>query len=86
MIRPFTVVPVLNGYIVQVECQQLVFSTRDALLNAIGEYIVNPAAMEKHWLEKSINAGFLPRTPAEEPQEERERVRPPDLCIIPTRT
>lgn len=56
MIRDITIKPALNGFIVHVGCQQLVFDSIDKLLSALGAYLKNPDGVEGFWLEKGLNA------------------------------
>jgi hypothetical protein len=60
MIREFTVTPVLNGYVVRVGCQLLVFESRKNLVATIDSYLQAPEVMEKAIVEDSINAKHMP--------------------------
>lgn len=59
MIRSFTVTPVLNGYVVSVGCQVIVFTSGIDLTNAISAYLDNPDMVEKSFTEDSINSKHL---------------------------
>ncbi len=56
MIRDFTVRAVLNGYVVNIGCQTLVFNNPAALCDEIERYLRNPQAVEKEYLNASLNA------------------------------
>lgn len=56
MIRELTIKPVLNGYVVQAGCQQLVFNTPEALCDNLLKYYNNPEIEEKAWIEHGFNA------------------------------
>lgn len=43
---------VLNGYIVAVGCQQVVFETREKMLSEVDRYLKNPSQVEKEYLER----------------------------------
>ncbi len=50
MIRNLTITPVLNGYIVQAGCQQVVFQSAEQMLGEIGKYLANPSKVEAQYL------------------------------------
>jgi len=56
MIRDITIKAVLNGFIVTVGCQQVVFASVEALEKDLGLYLRDPETSEKHYRENSINA------------------------------
>ena len=56
MIRQITIKPVLNGFIVDVGCQTIVFGSNTTLVQALEAYLINPDASEKAYRESSINA------------------------------
>jgi hypothetical protein len=55
MVRPIQILPVLNGYICTVGCQQVVFQDRKQMLTEIGKYYQNPEATEKRYIKDAIN-------------------------------
>ena len=59
MIRAFEVRPVLNGYIVSIGCQKLVYNDREALVGVIDMYLKAPEEVEKTILRTSCNAEFI---------------------------
>ena len=73
--------PVLNGYVVRVGCQTVVFETTDKLLDELRRYMADPQRVEKEYQTQAINAGKLRGTletaaePAGPLAMEVERVR-----------
>ena len=61
MIKSFTVHPVLNGFLVGIGCQQVVFDSRVKLLVAIGEYLERPVETEEKFLKEAVNPMSAPR-------------------------
>lgn len=56
MLRPININAVLNGFVVQVGCQTLAYTSRDKLLADIGSYLNDPEGTEKRLLvEEGIN-------------------------------
>lgn len=47
--------PVLNGFIVTVGCQQIVYNNRHVLVSDLAEYFADPKATEERILKESIN-------------------------------
>lgn len=47
---------VLNGYIVKVGCQTVVFGSRKKLFRELDRYLDNPSAVEREYLEKYKDA------------------------------
>lgn len=56
MIRDITIYPVLNGFVVHAGCQRIVFTTANDMLANLEKYYNAPDEVEKHFLEKSVNA------------------------------
>lgn len=75
MIRSFHVRPVLNGYIVDIGCQQVVFTSISSLITAIESYLSNPERVENDWLKNSLNAKHKFDVPdqCEEPRNETQQ-------------
>jgi hypothetical protein len=46
---------VLNGYVVDVGCQSVVFSSKRALLDILSEYLDKPAEVEKRFIANAVN-------------------------------
>lgn len=61
MIRSLEIRPVLNGFVVQVGCQVVVFTSREALLKGLAEYLENPEEVEMRYSTTALNAGILLR-------------------------
>ena len=59
MIRDVHIHPVLNGWIVKVGCQRVVFTKKSDLLTTLSRYLDNPSTVEKEFLEMSVNAKIL---------------------------
>jgi len=57
--REVTIKPVLNGFVVQVGCQAVVFESKMNLILELSKYLDDPYKIEKRYLEESINAGKL---------------------------
>lgn len=53
--RAIKIRPVLNGFIVDVGCQTVVFDSPQKLGIAIAEYYTNPAAMEAKFIKDKVN-------------------------------
>ncbi|MFZ4536922.1 hypothetical protein [Propionivibrio sp.] len=57
MLRNITITPVLNGFVAQVGCQQLAYTSVDKLVLDVGAYLRDPEATEKRILkEEGFNA------------------------------
>jgi hypothetical protein len=61
MIRDVEIHSVVNGFIVTVGCQTVVFSDLDYMLQELKAYILNPEATEVRYRTESINAEALER-------------------------
>ena len=60
--RDVTIKPALNGYLVRLGCQRVVFTDRAQMLRALGDYMENPREVERMYLENSCNSkqlGFI---------------------------
>ena len=57
--RDVTIKPALNGYVVRLGCQRVVFNDRAQMLRALDDYLENPREVERTYLEKSINSRQL---------------------------
>jgi hypothetical protein len=49
---PITINSVLNGFVVNVGCQTVVFESKDKMFSEIGRYLDNPEAVIKEYMEK----------------------------------
>lgn len=59
MLREFTIKPVLNGYIVRIGCQIVVFTSLDKLLSTIKSYLCDPSNVEESYLKNSTNSALM---------------------------
>jgi len=57
--RDITIKPALNGYVVRLGCQRIVFPTRDLLLRALNDYLENPEKIEDSYKYGSLNSKQL---------------------------
>ena len=71
--RTVTVTAVLNGWMVKVGCQTLVYSDQKSLLKDLGEYMANPQAKEKKFISSAVNKRLM-----ECPAIPEQACRPPD--------
>mgnify|MGYP003395068272 CR=1 FL=1 len=53
--KEITIRPVLNGFIVKVGCQELVFPSMEMITKELIRYQVNPDTVEKEYLERAVN-------------------------------
>ena len=54
-----TIKVALNGYLVRVGCQRLVFSSKEELLTELNNYLSFPNETEQRLRERSINSAIL---------------------------
>lgn len=55
MVREIHITPVLNGFIVSVGCQRVVFNTPEQLADNVRDYFKNPEATEKKFVGSAVN-------------------------------
>lgn len=55
MTRSITIVPVLNGYVAEVACQRLAFTSKSHLLSELGRYLDAPEQVEKEYRRGALN-------------------------------
>jgi hypothetical protein len=83
MIHTITIRPVLNGYLVQVGCQSLVFDDTRQMLDQLLRYLVSPNLVEDEYRQTAINKWMFstPLTMEERlpvpPPPTRDAIRPP---------
>ena len=53
--RNITIKPALNGYIVDVGCQTVVFASRIALMHELTRYLEKPSEVEAEYLKDAVN-------------------------------
>lgn len=71
MLRDIKIRSVLNGWVVEVGCQTVVFNDLDTMLDGMREYFLHPDEMERYYLENSINSGKLsPRVERDESEDD----------------
>ena len=63
--RDINIHPVLNGYVVKVGCQTVVFGGKLALVRALESYLENSEKVEQQYLKEAVNPQVVP---AEAPQ------------------
>lgn len=70
MIRQITINPCLNGFIVNVGCQTVVFESRSQLLRELDNYLAKPQEVEKRYGHDAIHKDLLnsPLVPAARPR------------------
>jgi hypothetical protein len=74
--KQVTITPVLNGFKVQVGCQEVVFRDIDELCAELKRYQKTPAQVEKEYLVKAVNKNIggpvgIPEAPIPVPGELR---------------
>lgn len=55
-IFPVTIKPVLNGWVVNVGCQEVVFTDLHVMLAQLKQYLTKPSETIKEYLDTSVNA------------------------------
>lgn len=66
MTRMITICPVLNGYVLTVGCQTIVFDSAKKMLDELGQYYAAPEAVEQRFLKNAVNKTMLePHPPME---------------------
>ena len=55
MLRTIKINAVLNGFVVDVGCQKLVYTSVDSLLQDLKDYLTNPKEVEARFIKDSIN-------------------------------
>lgn len=73
VMREVHITPVLNGFIVNVGCQRLVYSDIEVLASDLVRYQRHPEEIEKSYIAKAVNKTIGPFTepvpaPADEPR------------------
>ena len=63
--RTLYVRPVLNGFVVEVGCQAVVFNDLAEMLEQIGLYYKDPARLEELYLKNALNQVYHPEPPVE---------------------
>ena len=57
--RNVLIKPVLNGFIVEVGCHTVVFTSVEDLINNLGKYQEDPRGVEKFYLKNAVNKELL---------------------------
>jgi hypothetical protein len=65
--RDIIIRPALNGFIVNVDCQKVVFGSVECLVSELARYLTQPEQTEQRYLQEAVNK--LPTGPciAEDP-------------------
>lgn len=76
-IRPVQIQQVMNGYLVQVGCQTLVFESQSTLLVELGKYMEQPETIEREYRHKhGLNEDCpMPEPAANRVMNERETMK-----------
>ena len=78
--RNIKVVPLLNGFLVEIGCQNVVFTSIQDLLRAIGRYYADPAGVSKEFVDNALNKTINPQpviaTGEQLPTDDRIRSEP----------
>lgn len=88
--REITIRSVLNGFIVRVGCQELVFTSMETITKELIRYQADPGAVEKEYLEHAVNKMKVPAgsggygTPIREEEGIKDRQQETCLGTIPT--
>ena len=91
MFRPIAITAVLNGWIVTVGCQTVVYQERDHLTRDLDSYLRDPDATEARILKGAVNAahtmggGDVGTVPAASTRTARDEVRQLGAAWDPTR-
>lgn len=65
--REIIIIPVLNGFLVQIGCQKVVVNSIRDLTEGIRDYYANPAETEKRWISNKLNDTL--ECPAGQPEQ-----------------
>jgi transcription initiation factor TFIID subunit TAF12 len=60
--RDVTIRAVLNGFVVKVGCQEVVFESRERLLSELDRYLTDPNTVEQEYREQAVNKELLNET------------------------
>lgn len=55
MMKPVTIKPVLNGFVVEVGCQTVVFQSVDKLIDSLRKYQADPDTVEQMFMKNAVN-------------------------------
>lgn len=66
VMKPLSISPALNGWIVQVGCQNVVFNDKSEMIAALSHYIDEPKKTEKRFFQERKN-NTLHNDPTEAP-------------------
>ena len=72
MTRELRIIPVLNGWIVDVGCQRVVFTDREVMAREMMEYYRNPDETEKRYMANAVNR-IMPEPAAAPPEPQAMR-------------
>ena len=71
-----TIKPALNGYVVRVGCQRLVFTDIETVLTELRTYLQKPEETEENYKFNSLNSAIMGFT-----RDNKRAEVPHDLCI-----
>lgn len=57
--KPINIEPALNGFICQVGCQRVVFTSRVEMLRELDKYLLHPDEVEKEYRQNAIHRHLL---------------------------
>jgi hypothetical protein len=63
MTRQVTISPVLNGFMLHVGCQTVVFESAKKMLDELGQYYAAPDAVEHRFIKNAVNKTMLEPVP-----------------------
>lgn len=55
MLRSISIEPVLNGFIINIGCQKVVFNKLDELIVELNDYYLHPDIVEERFLKNAVN-------------------------------
>lgn len=79
MIRDVKISAVLNGWVVRVGCQTLVFEDLEVMLKEVGAYLTDPDGIQEAYRENAVNAKYVF---GDEAAEETARIPSPTVRIV----
>lgn len=83
--REIIITPVLNGYLIRVACQIVVFESKERLLCELNKYLTDPSTVEAEYLKDAINPTeeSAPQCVANEGVGQRATINRLDPCPPP---
>lgn len=81
--RSLIIEPVLNGFIVQVGCQRVVFDSPAKLGAHITEYYTNPSKVEHDFIKNKVNNTMSPTVEGPEPTPREDQILRREPIAVP---